>query len=382
MRSSMIPLAVPNLSGNEEKYLTDCISTGYVSSVGQYVRQFEGAVAAAAGTGYAVATSAGTTALHLGLTALGVRSGDLVLLPSLTFIASANAISHAGARPWLIDVSSESWTICPDRLRETLETETQKGPNGVVHRESGRRVAAIVPVFTLGLPADMDPVCRLSEEWDIPVLVDGAAALGASYKGHRSGACGAAATMYSFNGNKTVTAGGGGILATDDAELARLARHLSTTARSGDDYDHDMVGFNYRMTNLQAAVGCAQMEQLDLFVKKKQTIRARYDRAFTGHDAVEAFPEPDWATSACWFSGFLYRAAHPDVLRQKLRDRGIDARPFWKPIHLQKPYLDCPRSDMSVCEALWQSVITLPSSTGMTDHEMELVIAAVNEALG
>ncbi|WP_417814257.1 DegT/DnrJ/EryC1/StrS family aminotransferase [Thalassospira alkalitolerans] len=376
----MIPLAVPNIAGNEAAYLQDCVDSTFVSTVGPYVTKFEQEVASAAGTKYAVATSSGTTALHMGLLAMGVGRDDVVILPSMTFIASANAISHCGASPWLIDVDQWSWTLCPQVLLAELSQKAEIRSNGVFLKACGRQVKAILPVFNLGMAADMDALRVVAEKWKLPLIVDAAAALGAEYKGKKSGACGALASMYSFNGNKTVTAGGGGILATDDEPLANMVRHLSTTARSGPDYDHDLVGYNHRMTNLQAAVGCAQMEQLAAFLQRKRQIRAFYDLAFA-QTGLQAFPVPDWTHSADWYSGFLYPYTDVEGFRARLREKGVDARPFWKPVHLQKPYQNAVRSDMLVCDQLWDRIITLPCSTNITDSDLEQVVAVVLEAL-
>lgn len=377
----MIPLCVPNLAGNEARYLQECITSTYVSSVGPFVDRFETMVADAAGAKRAVATSAGTTALHAGLMTVGVKAGDLVICPDLTFIASANAIAHCGAIPWLVDVSPDSWTLDPTLLAGTLATETQKINGACVHRASGRRVAAIVPVYTLGVPADMDPIVLLAQEYGFPVVADGAAALGALYKDRPSGALGADLTMYSFNGNKTATAGGGGAIVGNDAALIDRFRHLTTTARVGTNYDHDTVGYNYRMTNLQAAVGCAQMEQLEGFVAAKRRIASRYNEAFGSIDGFRPFPEPGWATSPAWFSGFMFDTEDGDerseALRRHLRVHGIDARPFWKPMHLQTPYRDAPKTATPVTDGLWKRIVTLPCSTHLNDADQGRVIETV-----
>ena len=377
----MIPLAIPNLSGNEARYLQECVETNFVSSVGPFVTRFEAMVAQAAGAPYAVATSAGTTGLHAALTAVGVRRDDLVILQSMTFIASANSIAHCGAEPWLLDISRESWTLDPAQLASVLASDTARGDGGVVHRATGRRVAAIMPVYTLGMPADMDAIVETARAYGLPVVVDGAAALGAHYKGRAIGALGADLTVFSFNGNKTVTAGGGGaVVGADEAPCARV-RHLTTTARRGAEYDHDMVGFNYRMTNLQAAVGCAQLEQLDTFVAAKRRIARAYSEALGGLPGAGLFPNPDWAEGACWFGGVTLSAPPLAEVIPRLREAGVDARPFWKPIHLQAPYANVPRAPLPVSEAVWQTVLTLPCSTNLTREEQEAVIAAVRSVI-
>ncbi len=381
----MIPLCVPNLSGNEARYLAECVSSTFVSSVGPFVTRFEQMVAAAAGTPGAVATSAGTTALHAALLTVGVKPGDLVVCPGLTFIASANAISHCGAIPWLFDVDEDSWTLSSDLLAETLRRETTRRDGALVHTATGRTVAAILPVFTLGLPADMDAIVPIAKDYGLPVVVDAAAALGASYKGRKSGDLGADLTMYSFNGNKTVTAGGGGAIVGMDENLLAAFRHLTTTARVGTEYDHDRIGYNYRMTNLQAAVGCAQMEQLDTFVSAKRRIAQRYNEGFREIDGLKRFPAPQWAEGGDWFSGFMLDRPDGDkiglALRRTLREAGIDARPFWKPMHMQKPYEQAPRTAMTVSEYVWNRIVTLPCSTHLTTEDQTTVVAAVLDNL-
>lgn len=377
----MIPLCVPNLSGNEARYLAQCIETTFVSSVGPFVTRFEQMVAEASGAGHAAATASGTTALHAALLTVGVRPGDLVICPSLTFIASANAISHCGATPWLFDIDRETWTLDPELVADRLASETGLVDGVRRHSATGRHVSALLPVFTLGVPADMDRLVPIARENGLAIVVDGAAALGARYRGRPSGDLGADLTMYSFNGNKTVTAGGGGAVAGADAALVEAFRHLTTTARVGAEYDHDMVGYNYRMTNLQAAVGCAQMEQLDRFVAAKRRIAASYDDAFSSIRGFGRFPEPEWAESPAWFSGIVMEtddgAARSADLRSALRAAGIDARPFWRPMHQQAPYRDVPRTAMPVSDDLWRRIVTLPCSTGITDAELSAVIDAV-----
>lgn len=379
----MIPLCVPNLAGREAEYLQECVTSTFVSSVGPFVTRFEKMVAEASGAVEAVATSAGTTALHAGLVALGVQHGDLVICPSLTFIASANAISHTGATPWLFDVDPATWTLDPVLVASTLASETERRGSDLVHKSTGRRVSAMLPVFTLGIPCDMDPLLAVAREYGLPVAVDAAAALGATYNGKACGALGADLSMISFNGNKTVTCGGGGAIVGSDPAILKKVRHLTTTARVGADYDHDMVGYNYRMTNVQAALGCAQMENLDMFVAAKRRIAATYAEAFAPFADFEQFPDPEWAESACWFSGFVIRgdagAERSAALRAHLRKRDVDARPFWRPMHQQAPYIAAPRTDMTVCEGLWERIVTLPCSTHLTAEDQTHICNAVIE---
>lgn len=378
----MIPLAVPDLSGNEARYLQDCIASTFVSSVGPFVTRMEEMVAAAVGSAHATATSSGTAAIQLALLAVGVRRDDLVMVPSYTFIASANAVSHCGATPWLVDVTAEGWTLDADLLARTLASETVATAEGLVHARTGRRVAAVMPVHTLGIPADMDAIGAVAARYALPVVVDGAASIGCRYKGRPAGRMGAALTCFSFNGNKTVTCGGGGAVVGDDPALVGLVKHLGSTARVGADYDHDLVGYNHRMTNLEAAVGCAQMERVDALVAGKRRVARRYRDGFADLHGVAPFPEPAWCESACWFSGIvLAEPGGAARLRAALRAEGVDARPFWKPVHLQAPYKDAPRTRQTVAEATWQRVVTLPCSSSLSEAEQDVVIGLVTGLL-
>jgi perosamine synthetase len=380
----VIPIAVPNLAGNEAAYLAECVAENFVSSVGAFVTRFEQMVAEAAGAPDAVATASGTTALHTALTTLGVGHGDLVILPAMTFIGSANAINQSGARPWLMDVSRESWTLDPQRLEEALATRTRRDADGSLrHVETGGRVAAIMPVYTMGVPAEMAAIAQVARQFELPVVADAAAALGATYRGKPIAQMGADISCFSFNGNKTVTCGGGGAVVAADPQLNARARHLSTTARVGRNYDHDVAGFNYRMTNLQAAVGVAQMENLPLFLDCKRRIAARYQDQLTRHSLLSAFPDPNYAQGTFWFSGVVLDSSIGDRLPETiehLRANDIDARLFWKPMHLQAPYAGCPREALTVTDDVWQRVLVLPCSTSLTDAQQEHVIEAVLSA--
>lgn len=380
----MIPLAVPNLTGNEKKYLDNCIDTTFVSSVGEYVNRFEDMVAKATGSKCAVATSSGTTGLHVALTAVGVKRDDLVILPSFTFIASANAIKHCGADPWLMDISPENWCLDPALVEEEIEKSCIMTADGLLHKDTGRRVAALMPVYTLGNIPDMDRFRSIADRYGIPLIVDAACAIGATYKNMPFGGL-ADLSVLSFNGNKTITCGGGGAVVGNNEELLEHVRHLTTTARVWPDYDFDEVGFNYRMTNIQAAVGCAQMERLEEFVESKRNTRNYYETNLKdiANHGISFFPATPG--SSCWFSGVVMddSTKHEDVknICSKLKDKGIEARSFWKPVHLQKPYQDSPISNMHNSESLWQRIITLPCSTGITDSELSAVIETTKKTV-
>jgi dTDP-4-amino-4,6-dideoxygalactose transaminase len=377
----MIPLAVPNLTGRESEYLQECIETTFVSSVGPFVTRFEKMVAEAAGSSIATATSAGTAGLHAALVAVGVGQNDLVVLPNFTFIASANAIAYCGASPWLLDVTTESWTLDPVLLAEQLATETHQKNDSLIHKATGRRVAAVMPVYTLGMPANMDAIVKIANDYNLPVIADGAAALGATYKGRLSGNLGADLTIYSFNGNKTVTAGGGGAVVGEKVDLIKLVRHLTTTAKVGESYHYDRIGFNYRMTNIAAAVGCAQMELLEKFVGVKRKIQKLYNVALENLPGVGVFPQPNWAEGTRWLSGIIMaNVESAETLRFKLKENSIDARPFWKPIHLQPMFINSPATAQPVSSEIWSRIVTLPCSTGLKESEQAKVIETIQNS--
>ena len=368
----MIHLAVPNLCGNEKKYLDDCIDTTFVSSVGEYVNRFEEMVAKATGSNNAVATSSGTTGLHAALTAVGVKQGELVIIPTFTFIASANAVAHCGATPWLMDIDEDTWCLDVAQVEKALSEKCIVEKGDLIHRESGRRVAAIMPVYTLGNVPDMKAFRLVADKYNLPLVVDAACAMGATLSGNYIGKL-ADLSVFSFNGNKTVTSGGGGAIVGDD-ELLKRVKHLTTTARATVEYDFDEVGFNYRMTNIQAAVGCAQMENLDLFVERKRHIRNYYNNSF--NDTLWGkFPETNG--SSCWFSGIVLEQGKcvedTRKLAEGLKKHDIEARVFWKPVHLQKPYVNAPKESVVRSEELWERILTLPCSTNITDEELGLV---------
>ena len=380
----MIPLAVPNLTGNEARYLQECINSTFVSSVGPFVDKLENMVASATDAKLAVCTASGTAGLHLALKSIGVQQGELVILPAFTFIASANAIDYCGAIPWLMEISETSWCLDPDALRGNLEKHTELKNNCCIHKESGRRVAAIMPVHTLGHPSDMDAIMEVAGEFGLDVIADAAAAIGSEYKSRPMGPLGARLAVFSFNGNKTITSGGGGVICGDDEELLKRIKHLSTTARVTEKYDHDEVGYNYRITNVEAAVGCAQMERLSEFIEKKRNIRKKYNQAFDGIAGISLFPEEEWAISAAWFSGIVINDADPgamDEIRHALRKENIEARPFWKPIHLQAPYRHAIFGKLDYTDYIWSRILTLPCSTGLTESDQEYVINSLMSML-
>lgn len=380
----MIPLAVPNLTGNEKKYLDDCIDTTFVSSVGRYVTRFEEMVAEATGSEGAVATSSGTTGLHAALTAACVKHGDLVIIPTFTFIASANSVAQCGASPWLMDISAHDWCLDPELVGNELKHHCERRNGELVHKPSGRRVAALMPVYALGNIPHMEMFRQVADDYGIPLVVDAACAIGARYAGQDFGSL-ADLSVLSFNGNKTVTCGGGGAVVGCNREMLDHVRHLTATARVWPDYDFDEVGFNYRMTNLQAAVGVAQLERLDKFIATKRFVRKLYEEQLGELHGKNITFFPKTEGSSCWFSGVVLPEGtgleQTKMICAKLKESEIEARSFWKPVHLQKPFEACPRSKVDIAEGLWQRIITLPCSTDISEEDLTKVVRAVKDVI-
>ncbi|MGB0571181.1 MAG: aminotransferase class I/II-fold pyridoxal phosphate-dependent enzyme [Alphaproteobacteria bacterium] len=361
--SERIPLSVPDLRGREADLLLGCVRDNWVSSAGPEVTALETAMARLTGRAHAVATVNGTAALHLALLAVGVRTGDRVIVPDWTFAASANAISHAGATASFVDVRESDWALDPTLVAETLAADPA--------------IRAVIAVDPLGHTADLDALEAVCASHGVPLIEDAAGAIGAGYRGKPSGSGGAAA-IFSFNGNKTVTAGGGGMLVTDDEAVAEQVRHMSTQARPGRDYVHDIIGFNYRMTNINAALGLAQIERMDEMVAARRDIAARYAAAFADLAAVASMPRPEYCDSVCW----LYSIRLPDEntardLVAACEAAGIEARLFWRSLSAQAPWQDTPRALRGVSTALSGTVVSLPSSSSLHEQDQQRVIDAV-----
>lgn len=371
-----IPLSVPSIGGNAAAYLQECLDTNFVSSVGPFVERFEREFAAAVGARYAVACASGTAALHLAFLVLDVGSGDDVLVADLTFVASVNPIVYVGARPILVDAEPATYDMDPALVVAELDRRAATGE---------RQPAAIEIVHLVGHPADLAPVLAAAERYGVPVVEDASEALGATYSqgafaGRQVGTLGRIAA-FSFNGNKLITTGGGGMVVTDDEALARRARHLSTQARlPGLAYDHDEVGYNYRLTNLAAAVGVAQLEEFDQLLGARRAIAARYDAAIATIDGLVPAPRAPWADPTFW----LYTAAleTPDAGRRDriiagLADAGVEARPIWRPIHQTLKYADTARLEGPVADRIFDAAFCLPSSSSLTQAEQGRVTDAL-----
>lgn len=365
-----IPLAIPTLAGNEATYLQECVDTNFVSSVGPFVERFEREFAAHVGSRHAVACSTGTAALHVALRLTGAAPGRLVAVSDFTFIASANAAAYTGADILLVDAEPATWNMDTERLHDEVTRRADRG----------HQIPDVIEVVhVLGHPASMEPLLALRDRFGTLIVEDAAEALGATYvggdlDGRHVGTIGDLG-CFSFNGNKIITAGGGGMIVTEDPELADHARHLTTQAKvDGREYLHDEVGYNYRLTNTAAALGVAQLEQLPEFLRRKREIAATYRHAFSDLPVVPS-PHADWAAPSFWLSSVLLDngRARPAAL-DALSTDDIGARPLWPPLHLQQPYADTDRIGGKVAKEIHERGISLPSSTGLTAWEQREVI--------
>lgn len=364
---SFVGLHVPDISAIEKQRVQECLDSTFVSSVGAFVTEFEQAIADFTGAGHAIAVSNGTSALQVALELAGVGAGDDVIVPTLSFVATANAVSHAGAQPYFVDSDEATLGLSVEAVAAVLRSSrsTARGP---VNAATGRRIGAIVPMHTLGHPMRIAELMALAEEYDVPVVEDAAESLGSRADGVHTGTFGRLG-IVSFNGNKILTTGGGGMILTDDDDLARRARHLTTTAKLPHrwEFEHDEVAYNYRMPNLNAALGVAQLERLPRFLADKRRLAARYQDAFADVSDIEFLTEPSGTESNYWLcavrvTGDLSRR---DTLLEASNDAGLQCRPFWNLLHAQAPYRHLPHAPVPVAEALQASVVCIPSSPAL-----------------
>jgi perosamine synthetase len=357
----MIPIAEPDLDGNELAYVTDCIRKGWVSSRGSYVPYFEEIMADWCGVRHAISTSSGTSALHLALLAIGVGEGDEVILPALTYIASANAIVYTGARPVFVDVDPSSWNLDLAQVTSKITTKTK----------------AILPVHLYGHPIDMHECMRIAEEHNLWVIEDACEAHGAQQAGRRVGGIGHIG-CFSFFANKLITTGEGGILLTDNHEFAKIAHSLRDQARTDKPHWHPQIGFNYRMSNLQAAIGVAQMERVDHFISARHRIVALYDELLNGTPGLTLYQEPDWGISVRWLYSLLVKpefGLKRDQIIDYLTEQGIESRPLFKPLPSLPPYEG--NQPYPVAEQLSKTGLSLPSSVRLKPEQIEYIAQTI-----
>ncbi len=372
----MIPLSIPHLAGNEWTYVKECLDTGWVSTAGAYVNRFEEAIAAFTGSGYAVSCMNGTAGLHTAMNLLGIGMGDYVLTPNLTFVATLNAISYTKAEPLLLDIDPETWQLDLDLLERFLSERTYTTDGGCHLRENDRRIAAIMPVHVLGNMCDMERLSALAEAYHLPVIEDSTEALGSTYRGQHAGTFGIFGTS-SFNGNKIITTGGGGMIFTQDEQLATRAKHLTTTAKTDPlDYFHDEVGYNYRLVNVLAAIGLAQMEQLPGLIERKKQMDAFYREQLTGVGDITFQQITEGVDPNCWL--FTFRTQRMRELLGYLNERGVQSRPFWTPMNQLPMYAKLSYvTEHHNAAKVHDTAISIPSSSGLTQEQLQEVVDTI-----
>lgn len=362
--NEFIPLHVPTFNGNEKAYVSNTIDSAFVSSVGQYVNDFETHIENYTGAGKAVATVNGTAALHTALYMAGVEPGDLVITQALTFVATCNALFHMGAQPIFVDVSKVSLGLCAHAMAKYLQQFAELNAQGqCIHKTSGQRIRAVIPMHTFGHPVEMDELIEECLRWNLVLVEDAAESLGSFYKGKHTGSLGEFAAI-SFNGNKVITTGGGGMVLCRDPDVGVHTKHVTTTAKVPHPYEfyHDEAGFNYRMPNLNAALGCAQMEVLPKILEQKRELASHYATFFAGSD-FHFLQEPEYAQSNYWLNAIIC----PDVdsrnlMLEKTNASGVMTRPVWQLMHRLPMFKDSLRGDLSVSEWVEAHLINLPSS--------------------
>ncbi len=359
-----IPLHEPRFIGNEKKYINDCIDSTFVSSVGKYVDRFEQMIAEYTGAKYAIATVNGTAALHIALLLSGVNREDEVITQPLTFIATANAISYTGAKPVFIDVDKDTMGLSPTKLEEFLSMKTIIKEDGFCYNlNTDKKISACVPMHTFGHPCRIVEVKAICERYNIALIEDAAESLGSKYKGKHTGTFGLFGTL-SFNGNKTITSGGGGMLITDDEDLAQKAKHLTTQAKVPHkwEYVHDMIGYNYRMPNLNAALGCAQIEKLDEIISNKRELASHY-RNFFNKSEIKFIPEPNECFSNYWLNAIILKDKEErNLFLEETNNNGVMTRPIWQLMNKLEMFKDCQVEDIANAEWLEHRVVNIPSS--------------------
>jgi perosamine synthetase len=373
--SGPVALHEPDFSGNEWHYLKECLDSTFVSSIGKFVDRFEAELVEYTGSKHAIAVVNGTAALHIALQLAGVMDSDEVLVPALTFVATANAVSYCGATPHFVDIEKRTLGVDPDKLRSYLSAHTEQSNGQCINSATGRVIRAIVPVHTFGHPAGIDEIISVAHDFGIALVEDAAESLGSFYKGRHTGTFGLLGVL-SFNGNKTITCGGGGAILTDSAELAARAKHLTTTAKLAHtwDYYHDEIGYNYRMPNLNAALGCAQLERLPALLERKRELFAVYSRAFASIKGIDVIAEPENSESNYWLQTLRLDASHAmyrDQILELTNHCGYGTRPVWRLINTLKPYRECPAMDLETAEVLARALINIPSSASLAGSRCE-----------
>lgn len=378
----MIPLSIPNIYGNEWKYVKNCLDTGWISSAGQYVSKFEESIKNYTGSKYAIACMNGTSGLQVSLNLVGVHKNDIVIAPNLTFVATLNSISYIGATIYLIDVCEKSWQIDTDILSSWLKnnTRTEIVNDKIVTKEkkSGKKISAILPVYVLGAFVDIDKLMELSKKYGIPIVEDSTEALGSFKNGKHAGTFGELGVL-SFNGNKIISTGGGGMILTDNKKIAKRAKHITTTAKTDPlDYYHDEVGYNYRLVNVLAAIGLGQMENFDAILNRKKEIDFQYRKELNGTGDIKFQINHSETNPNCWL--FTFRTKKMRQLLDHLNKRGIQSRPFWTPMNKLPMYNKITYvSNNDISNKIFKECISIPSSSGLRIEEQNKVISEIKK---
>ncbi len=364
-----VMLHEPSFKGNEWLYLKECLDSTFVSSVGEFVDRFELDLASFTGAKHAVAVVNGTAALHIALKLAGVTTGDEVLIPALTFVATANAVTYCNATPHFVDSEERTLGVDSGKLRDYLAHHTQQHSGQCINRATGRVIRALVPMHTFGHPVNLDALLAVAHDFNLAIIEDAAESLGSTYHGQHTGTFGLMGTL-SFNGNKTITTGGGGAILTNDITLARHAKHLTTTAKLPHvwEYRHEEIAYNYRLPNLNAALGCAQLEQLPAMLVSKRTLFARYQAAFSSVQGVALVAEPEQCQSNYWLQTLLLdvgQADQRDLILAATNAANYMTRPAWILMHELAQFKDCPRMDLSMALSLSRRLINIPSSSSL-----------------
>ena len=371
----LIPLSEPVISGNEWRYIKDCLDTGWVSTVGAYVTRFEEAVAKYIGVKYAVATVNGTSALHVSLIACEVQPDDEVIVPALTFISSVNVVRYCNAYPVFMDCNDCTLCIDVQKVIDFIRSECEQRSNGYIYnKDTNRRVKAIIPVHVFGHPTDMDMLLEVCEKNNIDIIEDATESLGSEFKGKKTGSFGKAG-CFSFNGNKIITTGGGGMVVTDDEWLANKIRHLTTQARKDPfEYDHDEIGYNYRLNNIQAAMGVAQMEKIEEFVQTKRENAELYKGLLADIEGLELLKENEWVKSNYWLFTIKIPKEHKKPLIKHLLSKNIQVRPIWKLVSSLPMYSGFQSYKIDRAGDAYESCISLPSSVNLKQSEIDYIV--------
>lgn len=374
-------MSEPNLIGNEKKYLSECVKTNWISSQGKFLNKFRNKISKITKSKDTVLTSSGSSALHASLLALGVKKDEIVIAPSFTFVATINSISLVGAKPWLFDVDLIDLNIDLNLLEKELEENCKINSKGqCIHLKKNKKVSAIMVVYSFGLIANIIKLKKISKKFKIPVIADAACSLGSKYNNKAIGEIGIDISTISFNGNKAMTCGSGGAIISNNSEYLKKAHYYCSNAREKYEYTYNDIGFNYRMNNLQAAVGLAQIENINFFINKKNKIKNFYKKNIKLENKNISFlPEKKNFLSTCWFSGLLFNnSIRANRFRKFLEKNNIESRKFWKPMHLQKPYSKVLKTKMTNSNKIWEKIITLPSGTNLSVKKLEYIAKVSN----